>query len=287
MKFLGIDEKCLGHWLQLMEKHYRRHNTYHNSTHAADVVHCAAYFLNKMQERGDGIEQCDIAAVLIACAIHDIDHPGRTNPFLCNSNNDLAVLYNDTAVLENHHAALAFKLTLQHKKTNIFKNLDRAQYRTMRASIIDMVLATDMSKHFEHLQKFKAAIDASEVTKFSALDADFKVIVKRILVKAADISNQGRPHHLCVVWSERIAVEYFAQTDEEKKRGYPVMLPAFERSSCYLPKTQAQFIDFFILDLFQTWHTFLPIPAVMVNIAQNNEHWKKLVKAKEEAEGDQ
>ena len=37
----------------------------------------------------------------------------------------------------------------------------RAQYRTMRASIIDMVLATDMSKHFEHLQKFKAAIDAS------------------------------------------------------------------------------------------------------------------------------
>ena len=44
----------------------------------------------------DGIEQCDIAAVLIACAIHDIDHPGRTNPFLCNSNSDLAVLYNDT-----------------------------------------------------------------------------------------------------------------------------------------------------------------------------------------------
>ena len=32
------------------------------------------------------------------------------------------------AVLENHHAALAFKLTLQHKKTNIFKNLDRYIY---------------------------------------------------------------------------------------------------------------------------------------------------------------
>lgn len=29
------------------------------------------------------------------------------------------------AVLENHHAALAFKLTLQHKKFNIFKNLDK------------------------------------------------------------------------------------------------------------------------------------------------------------------
>lgn len=50
-----------------------------------------------------------------------------------------------------------------------------------------------------------------EVTTFSSLDADYKVVVKRTLVKAADISNQGRPQHLCVTWSKRIAEEYFAQ----------------------------------------------------------------------------
>ena len=32
----------------------------------------------------------------------------------------------------------------------------RATYREMRVSIIDMVLATDMSQHFEHLTKFHA-----------------------------------------------------------------------------------------------------------------------------------
>ena len=32
----------------------------------------------------------------------------------------------------------------------------RPTYRAMRTSIIDMVLATDMSRHFEHLTKFKA-----------------------------------------------------------------------------------------------------------------------------------
>ena len=32
----------------------------------------------------------------------------------------------------------------------------RATYREMRVSIIDMVLATDMSQHFEHLTKFNA-----------------------------------------------------------------------------------------------------------------------------------
>ena len=35
-----------------MEKNYRRSNTYHNSTHAADVTQCASYFLKKLQERG-------------------------------------------------------------------------------------------------------------------------------------------------------------------------------------------------------------------------------------------
>lgn len=32
--------------------------------------------------------------------------------------------------------------------------LDRESYKVIRQSIIDMVLATEMTKHFEHLTKF-------------------------------------------------------------------------------------------------------------------------------------
>lgn len=64
-------------------------------------------------------------AALIAATIHDVDHPGRTNSFLCNAGSELAVLYNDTAVLESHHTALAFQLTAKDSKCNIFKNIDR------------------------------------------------------------------------------------------------------------------------------------------------------------------
>lgn len=64
-------------------------------------------------------------AALIAATIHDVDHPGRTNSFLCNAGSELAVLYNDTAVLESHHTALAFQLTIKDSKCNIFKNIDR------------------------------------------------------------------------------------------------------------------------------------------------------------------
>lgn len=49
--------------------------------------------------------------------------------FLCNAGSDLALLYNDISVLESHHAALAFKLTLHDDRVNIFKALDRDTYK--------------------------------------------------------------------------------------------------------------------------------------------------------------
>lgn len=57
--------------------------------------------------------------------MHDVDHPGRTNSFLCNADSPLALLYNDTAVLESHHAALAFQLTVGDMRCNIFRNMQR------------------------------------------------------------------------------------------------------------------------------------------------------------------
>ena len=44
--FLGTDEKVLLSWLQLVESNYHADNPYHNSTHAADVMHATAFFLN-------------------------------------------------------------------------------------------------------------------------------------------------------------------------------------------------------------------------------------------------
>lgn len=49
---------------------------------------------------------------LIAAATHDVDHPGKSSAFLCNSSNTLALYYNDMSVLESHHASITFRLTL-------------------------------------------------------------------------------------------------------------------------------------------------------------------------------
>ena len=44
-EFLKCNETTLVNWLTLIESNYRPSNTYHNSTHASDVLHATAYFL--------------------------------------------------------------------------------------------------------------------------------------------------------------------------------------------------------------------------------------------------
>lgn len=51
---------------------------------------------------------------------------------------ELALMYNDESVLENHHLAVAFKL-LQAKERDIFVSLNKKQKQTLRKMTIDMV----------------------------------------------------------------------------------------------------------------------------------------------------
>ncbi len=51
---------------------------------------------------------------------------------------ELALMYNDESVLENHHLAVAFKL-LQNTDCDIFANLNKKQRQTLRKMVIDMV----------------------------------------------------------------------------------------------------------------------------------------------------
>jgi len=46
-----------------------------------------------------------MAALFISSAAHDVDHPGNNNIYEIKTKSKLATLYNDQAVLENHHCA--------------------------------------------------------------------------------------------------------------------------------------------------------------------------------------
>ena len=106
-------------------------------------------------------------AAIFASSIHDVDHPGLTNQYLINTSmnyfilsmfilrnfkiifffmtgSELALMYNDESVLENHHLAVAFKL-LQPKECDIFVSFNKKQRQTIRKMSIDMVSQLDIS----------------------------------------------------------------------------------------------------------------------------------------------
>ena len=80
-------------------------------------------------------------------------------------------MYNDESVLENHHLAVAFKL-LQNPGCDILACLSAKQRQTMRKMTIDMVLATDMSKHMSLLADLKTMVETKKVAGSGVLLLD-------------------------------------------------------------------------------------------------------------------
>lgn len=165
-----------------------------------------------------------IFAALLAAAVHDVGHPGLTNQFLMATQSPLATLYNDQSVLENHHAATAFKI-MQQPHCDILKLLPPQDRMTVRSMIIQMVLGTDMAKHFKFLADCRSLVmvrrhAGAESTSeglshlpIDLTDAPYEdhILLLCNIVHCADLSASTKPWALCFEWSNRIMNEFFNQ----------------------------------------------------------------------------
>ncbi|VIO99843.1 35-cyclic nucleotide phosphodiesterase family protein [Brugia malayi] len=260
-------------WFDAIEAHYHAVNPYHNATHAADVLQATSFFLD-CPTVAHYVQEAHATAALIAAAVHDLDHPGRGNAFLINTQQPLALLYNDQSVLENHHIALAFQLTLQSTTDiNIFARLTREEFTTLRQATVEMVLATDMSRHFEYLTKFQQVV--SNLKDNEENENNISLTICRMLIKCADIGNPTREWELCEKWAMRIVEEYFDQTSEEREKGLPLTMELFDRNVCNVPLTQCGFIDMFAREAFTCWTQFSNLPNLLTQLEMNYEKWRQ------------
>ncbi|XP_019855180.1 PREDICTED: cAMP-specific 3',5'-cyclic phosphodiesterase 4C-like isoform X1 [Amphimedon queenslandica] len=292
-----------------IENTYWKQNPYHNSIHAADVMQAVNYLLNATVLE-NVFSPLEILAVLIAAAVHDVDHPGTTNQFLINSNDDLAIMYNDESILENHHLAVAFKL-LNDPSCNFLGNIEKAQMKALRKVIIDTVLATDMSKHFQHLGELKTMVETKMVTNGGVLQVEKysdrsehkdirKVGEKRqyssleknsilqCLVHCADLSNTAKPVEIASQWAHRIMEESFKQGDQEKKLGLDIS-PLGDRDNVSIEKCQVTFIDYIVFPLWETWGELVyPDAQVIIDhLSRTRDYWYQRSLKIEEEEGEE
>jgi len=83
--------------------------------------------------------------------------------FHSNTYSDLAILYNDESILENHHLAVAFKLMFLEPCDAIPSAIRSTEWQRFRRLVISMVLATDMQKHMSLLASTHTMIETKRV----------------------------------------------------------------------------------------------------------------------------
>ena len=118
-------------------------NPYHNNLHAADVLQSTHWIISQTGLK-EWMSDLEIFCLLMSAIIHDYNHTGTTNNFHIQSTSDLAIVYNDKSVLENHHVAAFFR-TMVDNECNILQNMSKAEYKQFRQLMIEMVLHTGLS----------------------------------------------------------------------------------------------------------------------------------------------
>lgn len=220
----------------------------------------------------------DLLAVLLASLAHDVGHPALTNRFLVNNRDALAIKYNDNSVLENMHCSLTFSI-MSSPGCDLLQSLPASDWITLRKLVIDMIMYTDMSKHFEVLARFRTR--AITLADFNLSVIEDKASVLAMGLKCADIGHSAKNTDLHVKWTRLVSEEFFAQGDMEKSKKQSVSMYC-DRDNSDIPKSQVGFINNISLPLHEAWCKYLNsevINTAVIEMLKNNvAYWESLIR---------
>eukprot|EP00756_Hemistasia_phaeocysticola_P036624 Hpha_TRINITY_DN16651_c1_g3::TRINITY_DN16651_c1_g3_i2::g.179308::m.179308/K13755/PDE1; calcium/calmodulin-dependent 3',5'-cyclic nucleotide phosphodiesterase len=266
MQKFNLNEQVMLNWLSIVEAGYHP-NPYHNSMHAADVLHVTHYIIHRggLQKKIKCTDE-EVFAALFAATVHDYNHPGINNAFHVRSQNYLAVLFNDRSVNENIHASSVFEL-MRMDEFNLLKTFRGQDYTRMRDDIVEFILGTDMGLHAMFVSRFKKRLELTD-SKMYRSKPD-RNLALTMAVKMADISNCGRPKKLYHGWCNVIVDEFFQQGDRERLQGMPVS-PFMDRYTTVMSKGQIGFMNFIVMPLFECMGEYLEDMHMATAIAEEN-----------------
>lgn len=242
---LHISAKVLYNFFLAVKRAYRP-NPYHNFQHALSTLHYAIKILHATQ-LDQHLATTDILALVLGAFVHDVDHRGHNNIFEMVTRSELALRYNDSSPLENHHCARAFELAFSGSKEaerNVFRDLSSEAYSTVRKQMIAGILATDMKHHGQHVQLLQ------ELELQPDKPARQCQFIVELLLHTADIGNALMPLDIASRWNTAIAHEFAAQAEDEERLGLPVTgFMVGLRDPAAAAKSQLGFIDFVLQPL--------------------------------------
>lgn len=175
------------------------------------------------------------------------------------------------------HTALTYELLAEEQ---VLDPLSREQWLTLRKLITEMILATDMARHFEIVDNFRQKY-AGRTLPFPKFED--RLALFRMCVKCADIAHAGKTEALHEKWTMQVVQEFFHQGDLERQQQLPIS-PFCDRLTADLPKDQKGFIQGVVKPLFLATNAVIQSTIIEVTIINqldvNIEHWKRKAERK-------
>jgi len=243
-----IPVDALQRFLICCKKKYRM-VPYHSITHAFDVTQTLYLYLY-VYGMADLLTEFEAFILMLSGVLHDIDHMGLNNSFHFKAETPLGVLSAASgaqSVLEVHHCNLSIEL-LSIQECDVLCNLPKDQKKEAFKCLIYNILATDMAKHKEYVDRFKEMAEEG----YDKSNAEHRRLASALLLKCADISNVTKPFDISRLWGIAATEEFFVQGEAEKKNKLE-LTPAFQKEKgVELAQSQLGFINFMVKPMLDT-----------------------------------
>jgi hypothetical protein len=133
-------------------------------------------------------------AMMFAALVHDVEHKGIPNRQLANEDDDLAILYNDTAIAEHHSLCLAFSEFLKPTYGKLRETLfpEKEDYRRFRKAVVNLVLCTDIADP-ERSQLTKSKWKEAFGDPYETIERKVRKALQAEALRKASPSGSGRP----------------------------------------------------------------------------------------------
>jgi calcium/calmodulin-dependent 3',5'-cyclic nucleotide phosphodiesterase len=269
-----IRPSVLRAFIEQLELGYKK-NPYHNFIHALDIFQTVHYLLLSLQS--GFLDSCEIFALLVGALVHDLGHDGFNNTFHIRTFSPLALNHNDVSPQENHHLVQAFTI-LQNDEFNILSGLTPSEFTKFRSFMINAVLRTDMTYHFETDSQFKTLLMSSHTAGLGKVIKNSTQLLGAGILHLADIANPAKPFENAKAWAKKLLCEFHAQGDKERALGLPISPMCDRTSEVSVATGQIGFINFIVRPYFMTVTNIIPAlndTAIKI-LDENLQSWKSL-----------
>lgn len=229
---------------------------WHNFAHATETTQFVVHTLItcKMLDVFSPLEKL---ALLVAALAHDIGNDGYACEYNENVLMPLRHLFNNKSVIESGHCILLINI-IGKRRSNIFATLSKDEHEFVWKTVIELILATDMERHFRMLNKIQSVKETwrssdegrTYILKLILKCSDFCPLVKKFDIADQFHSIIAHEFYLYgdLTYCKNIVYQDFENKEVDEGKSEPgfmvsVVAPMFKKAAQILPEFEGRFVQ--------------------------------------------